>query len=141
MFGFYVLCHKITEIFLYMRYALRKFAWKREIFHCGFINAKECSFLSFNDIRFFKSISFFLVHYFQDKTQYQRGNAQTCQHDERHSVVVGHGGLFPCDGSALKIGNQLRICIVENFANEQREEPQANVLNPEDQGVCASDNF
>ena len=93
------------------------------------------------DVRQFQSVSFFLVNGFQHESQYQGGHAQTGKHYQGSCVVVRDGRFFRTDGSVLQLGYQLRVGFVQHFANQQREEPQADVLYPENKGVGTTDNF
>ena len=51
------------------------------------------------------------------------GHTEACQHDERGSVVELRG-----------VGHTL-VGSVEHLTDEEREEPQTDILNPEDQCV------
>ena len=75
------------------------------------------------DVGFFKTQALLAVYHLQHKTEQQGGNAEAGQHDQRSGVVELRGV------SDAGIGG------VEHLADEQGEQPQADVLNLEDKGV------
>jgi len=83
----------------------------------------------FLDVGQFESESFLLVHHLEDESDGECCYAEACEHDERPGVVVLRG-----------VGDA-GVGLVEHFADEQREEPQADVLNPEDERVGGADDF
>ena len=100
-----------------------------------------CRKTSFRYVWQFQSVAFLLVHGFQHEAQDEGGHAQAGQHDEGCGVVVGHGGFLGGDEAVLQVGHQLRVSAVEHFADEQREEPQPDVLYPEDECIGTADDF
>ena len=72
------------------------------------------------DIGLFKSDAFLLVDNLQHKAEDEGCNTQTCQHEQWGGVV-----------ELRRIGNA-RVGGVEYLADEQGEQPETNVLNPED---------
>ena len=99
------------------------------------------SLFIFLDVRLFEAVTLLLVNHLEYEAEQQGGHAEAGEHYERGCVVVGHGGLLRGDEAGFEVGDELRIGLVEHLADEQREEPQADVLYPEDEGVCASDDF
>ena len=83
----------------------------------------------FLNVRLFKAIAFLLVNNLEEKTNQECGYAEACKHDERCCIVK-----FGRVGDA-------RVGVVEYLADEQWEKPEADVLNPEDKGVCSADNL
>ena len=75
------------------------------------------------DVGLFEAEVLLLVHYAEVEGDEACGDTKGGQHDEGPGVVeLGGGGAFG-------------VGAVEHFADEQGEEPEANVLNPENQGV------
>ena len=73
--------------------------------------------------------SLLLVNNLEDKADDERGNTQACQHHQWGGVVEF--------GS---IGNSL-VGHGEDLADEQGEQPQADILYPEDKGVGRADDL
>ena len=99
------------------------------------------SLFIFLDVRLFEAVALLLVDILEHEAEQQGGYAEACQHDERGGVVVRHGGLLRGDEAGLKVAYELRVGLVEHLADEHGEEPQADVLYPENQGVGAADDF
>ena len=83
----------------------------------------------FFDVGKFEADAFRLVDDLQQEAEQQGGNTEARQHDERRGVVELGG-----------IGDS-GIGGVEHLADEQGEEPQADVLNPENEGVGRADDL
>ena len=75
------------------------------------------------DIRFLKAKSLLAVDNLQQEAEQQGSHAKASEHDQRPSVVELRG---VCNA---------RIGLVEHLTNEQGEQPEADVLNPEDQRI------
>ena len=75
------------------------------------------------------------------QTDEQSGNAQACQHHEGPGVVVGNCSLLGLDGAVGKTLNDVGVSAVEHLADEDGEEPQTDVLDPENQCVGATDDL
>lgn len=80
-------------------------------------------------VRLFQSEAFTLVYNFQEETQYQSDYTEGCQHHKRRGVVELSGVCYSGIG------------LVQYFTDEQREEPKADVLNPEYQGIGRTYDF
>lgn len=93
------------------------------------------------DVWFFQTQVFLFVDNFENKTNQQCSQAQACEHYERPRVVIGHRGLLLCHGASCQILGNLRISSVKNLANQNWEQPQTDVLNPENQRVGTTDDF
>ena len=87
------------------------------------------TFSLFLNVRFFESDALLLIDHFEDEAEDEGSDAEAGEHDERGRVVALRG-VFDA-----------RVRLVEHLADEQREEPQADVLNPEDEGVGRADNL
>ncbi len=77
----------------------------------------------------------------KDETDDESGHAERGEHHEGSGVVVADRGLL---GGHCACGERLSdvgVGGVEHFADEQREEPEADVLNPENQRVGRADDF
>ena len=72
------------------------------------------------DVRLFKSEAFLLVYNLEEEADDEGGNAEAGKHDE------GSGVVELCGVGHTLVGGS------EHLADEQREEPEADVLNPED---------
>ena len=75
------------------------------------------------DVGFFQSETLLAVNDLEEQTEEQSCHTETCEHDEGGCVVELCG-----------VGDS-RIGGVEYFTDEQREQPESDVLNPEDEGV------
>lgn len=77
----------------------------------------------FLDVGQLKAEVLLLVHNLQDETDEECSHTEACQHNERCGVVELCGVCHTLVGG------------VEHLTDEEREEPQADILNPEDQRV------
>ena len=89
----------------------------------------------------FQSVALLLIDNLQHKAKCQCCHAETCKHYERCGIVVRYCGLLGCYDTILQVFHQLRICLVKNLTDKQREKPKADVLYPEDEGIRTSDNL
>ena len=81
------------------------------------------------DVWLLKSEAFLLVYNLEEEADDEGGNAEAGKHDEGSGVVELCG-----------VGHTL-VGGYEHLADEQREEPEADVLNPEDESVGRADNL
>lgn len=105
---------------------------------------KLCLFRSIRlllNVGFFQSVTLFLVNYFQHKAQYQCSHTKASQHHEGSRVVVRNSSLIRRNRAVLQSFNQFGVRLVKHLTNEQGEEPQTDVLNPENQCVGTTDDF
>ena len=75
------------------------------------------------------AITLLTVHSLEYEAQDEGCNAQAGQHNQRSRVV-----------ELCRIVH-IRIGLVQNLADKQREEPQTYVLDPEYQSICATDDL
>ena len=83
----------------------------------------------FSDVREFKANAFLAVNDLQHEAKNQSCYTQTGEHHQWSSIVELCWICHP------------RIGSVEHLTNEQWEEPQTNVLDPEDQGICRTNHL
>ena len=81
------------------------------------------------------------VNDLQVQTDKQSGDTQASQHHERPGVVVRNGSLLGLDGAVGQTLNDVGVGAVQYLADEDGEEPQTDVLNPENQGVGTTDDL
>ena len=75
------------------------------------------------DVRLFETETFLAVNDLQDETEHEGCQTEAGKHHQGRGVVVLSG-----------VGDT-GVGLVEHLADEQWEEPEADVLNPEDEGV------
>ena len=88
-----------------------------------------CSSALIHNIRKFESDVLLPVHHLKDKSDDEGRHSECGKHEERVGVVVLQG-----------VGNS-GVAGVEYLADEEGEEPESDVLNPEDEGICRPDDF
>ena len=86
----------------------------------GFYGYGVCCIVLLLYVRLFESETFFLVYDFKEQSDDKGCHAEACEHDEWSGVVELCG-----------VGHSL-VGGGEHLADEQGEEPQSDVLNPED---------
>ncbi len=92
-------------------------------------------------IRQFQSESFFLIYNFQDKPEHQRHSAKAGQHDQRIGIIVHHGSFLGGYSARRHLLRYTGVGRGQNLTDQQREQPQADVLYPKDKGVSRTDDF
>ena len=84
---------------------------------------------------------FLLVDALEDETEEESNDAEASEHHQRPSIVITDGGSF---GSHRAVGHSLDdigIGLIEDLTDEHGEEPEADILDPEDEGVSRTDNL
>ena len=89
----------------------------------------------------FKAEMFLLIKRFQYKSENKGCYSEACKHHERRRIIVADRSLIGGEGAVGKSFHNLRIGLVKNLTYKHREEPEADVLDPEYQGVGGTDDF
>ena len=93
------------------------------------------------DVRQFEAEMLFAVHDLKIKAKNECGHAKACKHHKRPSVIVAYGSLLRGHRAVLHSRHDVGIGRIENLADTEREQPQADVLNLENQRICRTDDF
>ena len=69
------------------------------------------------------------VYNLEVESQKQGSHTEAGEHYQRPRIVIADGGCLRCNGAGGNLCGDVGIGSVENLADEQREEPQTDVLN------------
>ena len=93
------------------------------------------------DVGLFEAEAFGFVHLLEDDAKDECSYAEGGEHEQGIGVVVGSGCLFGTHGAVFHSGYEFGIALVEHLADEHGEEPESDVLDPEDECVGRTDDF